>query len=315
MKNKKNSKSSNWSFWLTVGLIAQLMIAPNPTILKAQTDILDPLLLNVLRSAFAAAVSIPFILINLRKWTRQSLIYSIGAGLCMSVATNALVFALSQGDASYAVVLSLLSPLVLIFLSRAFFHDKITKRGIAGITLAALGGFIVIALPLVFSGKSVSFHVYPMATALMLLNAIFFPLSVILLRKSHEAGAALTATQGVSSIVVLATTVAAYYAIGGTFSHLETISPLSWVGLAYSGIFVIFIARGLVTRSYEHVGAIATSALTYLESLVAIIIPVVILGEHLSAPIAVGGALILFGVYLAEHRQTKRHIYAHSTHH
>ena len=315
MKNKKDIKSANWSFWLTVGLIAQLMIAPNPTILKAQTDLLDPLLLNVLRGAFAAAISIPFILIHLRNWTRQSFVYSLGAGLCMSIATNALVFALSRGDASYAVVLSLLSPLVLIFMSRAFFHDKITRRGIAGITLAAFGAFVVIALPLVFSSNTVSFHIYPVATALMLINAIFFPLSVILLRKSHEAGAALPASQGVSSIVVLVSTLAAYYAIGGNFSHLETISPLSWAGLAYSGIFVIFIARGLVTRSYEHVGAVATSALTYLESLVAIIIPVVVLGEHLSAPVAIGGALILLGVYLAEHHQTKRHIYAHSTHH
>lgn len=301
---RKNKKSQNWSYWFTVGLIAQFLMAPNAAIMKVQVDLGDPLLINTFRGLFAAAVALPFIFMKIKTWNLRGFLFSLCAGICMSVASTSMVFALKYSDASYVVVLSLLSPISLVLFSQRFFKEKISRRGLTGITLAALGAFMIIVLPLVFAGDGISFQFYPLATAIMVLNLIFFPLGIIFLRLAHQAGVNQAANQGLSSIIVMLTSMAMLYAVGGSVGEVGSLSWLSWAGIAYSGIGVIFVARALSTVSYEHIGVAATSTLTYLGSLLAIVIPVVVLGEHLSAISITGGLMILIGVYMTQ----KHHI-------
>ena len=85
---------------------------------------------------------------------------------------------------------------------------------------------------------------------------------------------------------------------------------LSAVAIAtavYSGVAVLLIARSLNVVTYEHIGSAVVGALDYLEKLLAILIPVVILHETLSVEMVLGGALILCGVYMAEHHKVNTH--------
>jgi len=82
------------------------------------------------------------------------------------------------------------------------------------------------------------------------------------------------------------------------------------LAVGYSGIVVALIGRALNVWSYERVGGAVMSALGYLETFVAILIPVVVLNEKLSPEMVIGGVLILFGVYIVEH-----HKHPHAKHH
>lgn len=298
-----------------VGLLAQFLVAPNTTVMRVLVESSDPLLINTFRGVFAAIVALPFIFIKLKTWNRRGFVFSLCAGLCMAVATTSMVFALKYSEASYVVVLSLLSPISLVLLSQRFLKDKISRRGIAGVSLAALGAFMIVALPLAFGGNSITFQFYPLATAIMALNLIFFPLGIICLRLAHQTGVNQAANQGLSSFIVLLASTAMLYATGGNVMQIGHMSWLAWVGIAYSGIGVIFVGRALSTVSYEHVGVAATSSLTYLGSLIAIVIPVVILGEHLSVISVIGGIMILLGVYLTQKHHVKHLPHILSIHH
>ena len=275
----------------------------------------DPTTLNTLRSAVCMIVALPFVIFYWRRLNRQNFVYAIGAGVCTAVAVTLTTYALQSSQASYVVVMSLIGPIVLVLFSSYFFHEKVKIQAAAGVTLAALGALVAVALPLIIGGQT-SLVVYPLATSLIVLASIFLPLATIFLRKANEAGLPLTSTQGISATVVMAASFLATFAIHGTIVNPATVSLQSWIGIGYSALFVIFFARVISTASFERIGSALTGGITYLGIIVALIIPVVFLHERLSAATILGGVLILLGVYVTErHHQTTYSHLRHTVHH
>lgn len=303
---KTKQKSNNLSYWLSIGLIAQLLIAPNSTVMKVLVDQIDPLLFNAIRGSIAVLVSLPFVIMAISKINKTNLAYVVAAGLCMTIATIANVLALQASQASYVVVMSLLNPIILVVLSSRLMGEKVSFRSSAGITLAALGAFVAVSLPL-FIGGDTSLQFYPLATVLMLFSCFFFPLGLIMFHKAHESGLSLPAVQGMSSVVIAVISFIAFYAVGGSIDGVSELSTSSWIGIVYSGVVVIFIARIMANASLERIGASAFGGLVYLENIVAVIIPVLFLSEKLSVAMILGGVLMLVGVYLTEKHRIKHH--------
>lgn len=310
--SKRKQTSNNLSYWLSIGLIAQLLIAPNSTVMKVLVDQIDPLLFNAIRGAIAVTISIPFIIMAIRKINKRNMAYVISAGLCMTIATIANVYALQSSQASYVVVLSLLSPIVLVILSSSLMGEKVSFRAGAGISLAAFGAFTAVSLPFFLSGDT-TLQFYPLATVLILFSCFFFPLGLIMFRKAHEAGLSLPSIQGMSSIIISLVSLLAFNITGGSFEGVSELSVNSWLGILYSGIVVIFIARIMANASLARIGASAFGGLVYLENIVAVIIPVLFLGEKLSAAMILGGMLILAGVYLTEKHRVRHHPHVFKT--
>jgi drug/metabolite transporter (DMT)-like permease len=78
------------------------------------------------------------------------------------------------------------------------------------------------------------------------------------------------------------------------------VGPVGWFGLAYT-VLVSSIAAYLVFFwALAHMPASRLAVLTYLETPIAAVLAVVVLGESPSSALLVGGGLILLGVYLAE---------------
>lgn len=306
---KTKSKADKLTYWFTIGLIAQLIVAPNATVIKVIVDGMDPLMFNVLRSGMLVLLTFPFILFALKKFSRHNFVYTIAGGLCMAIATITLIYAIKYSQASYVVVLALASPIILVLLTRWFMRERINFRAAAGVTLAALGAFLAVSLPLVLHGNT-SLEFYPLATGLIAIHCVFFPLGMIYFRKANEAGLPLPAVQSSASIVILLISLIGLYAFGQP-SSLGDISAMSWLGIAYSSIIVVFLARMMIVASYERIGSGQTASLTYVESIVAVIIPVLVLGEQLSLAVVAGGILILLGVYLTEKHQSRRHFHLH----
>jgi len=295
---------------LTVGLISYLLIAPNTTIMRLFVDTVEPMEFTFLRSALIVLVSLPFILLAIPKLNKRNLTFTLGAGLCMSVAAISLVYAVKYSNASYAVVMGLIAPILLVILSSRLMKEKVTSRAAAGVAVAAVGALVIVGAPLFIAGGTDS-HFYPLATALMLANSLFFTLGTLLTRKAHETGLPLMANSGMMSIVILAVSFTGMYSVQGLPTDIASFSPQMWIGVFYSGVIVVFLARVLNISSYERIGSAALSSLSYVGTIVGVLIPVVFLGEKLSNAIIIGGILIFAGVYLTERHRAKHHKYVH----
>lgn len=308
-KNKK--KKDNWWFWFAVGLSACLLIAPNTTIMRVIVGTIQPLEFTFLRSVLIAIVAIPFILVDVRTFNKRNMMHTLSAGLCMTVATISLTYAVKYSNASYAAIMGLIAPILLIIFSSRMMGDKISTRAIAGVSLAAAGALLIVAAPLFITGKT-SPHFYPLATVLMLVNSVSFTLGILFSRKSNEAGMPLLANSGLMSIVIVVFSFLGMYATEGLPTDIPTFSLNTWIGIFYSGVIVVFVARVMNIASYEHIGAAATSGLSYLGTIIAILIPIIILGERPSNIIIIGGIIILIGVYFTEKHRLKHHKYLHA---
>jgi len=222
----------------------------------------------------------------------------------MMAAIIAMTYAIKYSNASYAVIMSMLSPVTLIVLSRRMTKDRLTIRALSGVALAGIGALIVVLAPVVLGGNTDS-HLYPLATCLMLINTVFFTLGIIFSRKSNEAGMSLAANSGLMSLVILVVSFLGMYSTQGLPTDIAQFTLPTWIGILYSSIVVVFIARIMNIASYERVGAATIGGLNYLGTIVAVIIPIVLLGEKLSITIVIGGIVILIGVFLTEKHRTK----------
>lgn len=304
-KNKKQKDS--WWYWLTIGLIAYLIIAPNTTVIKLIVGQIEPIEFTFLRGAMIVIVSLPIVIASIRKFNRRNLTYSLAAGLCLAIATLSLAYAVKYSDASYTAVMGLISPLLLVVLSSRFMGDKISFRAAAGVALGAAGTLVIMLTPLLLSGQTTT-HFYPLATSLMVINCVFFTLNILFARKANEAGMPLPANSGFAALIVTAVSFIGLYTVGdGSLANIGQLSFNTWIGLFYSGVVVVFLARIMNIASYEHIGAAATSGLNYLSTIVSVIIPVLILGEKLSSTLVFGGILIFIGVFLTEKHRAKHH--------
>ena len=175
-----------------------------------------------------------------------------------------------------------------------------------GVTLAALGGCVLVLLPLADASGGAQF--YPLATVLMLMNCLSYPIALLTLKKANETGLSMISLIGLSSLVVAAISAALLLTIGG---DVTAPSGTEWFSIVYSGLAVALLGRMCKVWSYEHIGAAATSAVMYVETFLAILLPVLVLREHIAAGTVIGGTLVLLGVYLVESHKLLAHRHHH----
>lgn len=306
VKTKKNIHHG----WFFVAILAALLSAPNGTFIKVAADSLDLYTLNALRFGLIAAVTIPYIIYMWRRFNKKNFQYSILMGICMTIAALSYSTAIHLSQVSYVSIIALAMPVVFIIYSIVMTHEKVRLRSIVGIAIAILGAFLVVALPIISSG-GVSAEFNTLATVFAVLDVLTFPLAIIFSRKANEHGLPVMASFGVSAIVVTIVCGTLSFLLVGPVVFDTVASPQVLIAIGYSAIFVALIARMLNVISYEHIGSVAVSGVSYLESLLSISIPLVILGEQLSIELIIGGVLIIIGVYFVEtvhHKKSHQHI-------
>ncbi len=283
-----------------------LLAAPNATVIRHTVGSIDPTFFNVIKYGLLAAGLLPYVLIRRKTFTKLSLKYAVIAGASMAAAITSFVWAVYHSQASHVVIITLLTPIILILYSIRLNKERVTKRSIAGISLAAAGAFMIVALPIALQNRA-DFQFYGLATALALVNCLTFPLATIYAKKANDAGISLLSVSGITTFIAFAVSLVVLLVRGGTVEVPTTLSLEVIAGIAYSALGVALSARILGVASYEHIGATAIGALFYLEMLIAIIIPVLFLHEKISVELIVGGVLILLGIYVVEHRSALHH--------
>lgn len=284
-----------------------LLGVPNATIIRSVSTggEIDSMMLLLLKTGMIALVTAPLLIqFGLRhretirkQWRNLAIMASA------STASAILFFtAVERSSASYASIVSLFAPIMLVVLSAKIIKDRIGRRARAGITLAALGGLVAIALPAALN-HSVELSMYPVAAILLLINCVTHPLGTIYFRRANEGGVPLSVCVGVFAVVTAAVAsliLALSYDVSQVAGKIANLSTGGWLAVAYTALIVSFLSRNLAVKSFEHVGAAVSGGFSYLQTLMSIALPLIILGERLSIEMTAGAFLVLLGVYIAQ---------------
>lgn len=311
MKIKTNNK------YFLYGLLAAIIGSGNATIIKYTTGSFDAVSFNTLRFSLAALATLPFFLRHSHKLTPKNVRYSVSSGAALFVATICYVLAIEQSQATYVTLLTLLNPIMLVILTLRLTKDKVNKKHLAGFSIAAFGALMVAAGPMFLSGNA-NLSFYPIATILVFVNVVAYPLGIIFARKSSESRKKLPL---VSTVFIQTSVIAALSFITATLINkpldgntIASIDSTVMIGALYSGIGVGVLDRILAITSYKKIGAAITGGLAYFGIFLSLTIAVIVLNEKLSLVALVGGATILLGVYISEHHlssKRKHHIFTH----
>jgi len=192
--------------------------------------------------------------------------------------------------ASTAGLLLASEPVWILVLGRVLLGERVPRRAWAGAAVA-LTGVTILAGPAAFSLHSGSRELA--GAGLVLAGTLLFGAYTLALRPLSRAYGALPATA--------ATTVAGslpYAAFAGlvTPGRLAALPAAAGGELAFLALGSTAAGMLLWNLASSRLPGTRVSLLLYLEPLVSVAGAVILLGEHISAAMAVGGVLILAGV-------------------
>lgn len=96
------------------------------------------------------------------------------------------------------------------------------------------------------------------------------------------------------------------------FASLQTLSDLprltfdGWLAILFLGIFCSGVGYLVWYDALSKIDASQLSSLSYIQPMITVIVAALLLGETITPPILIGGAVILFGVYLVNRSPSKR---------
>lgn len=294
--------------WYLLAVLPALIAAPNGLVVKMIDGEIDPAWINALRFLIASIVLLPFVLRASRRMTRQNVRYAVLQGVAYATAVTSFVFSVSLGQASYTSVVALGIPIALMTYSVYLTREKVSRRAMLGVSMAALGAFIVVGVPL-FVGQGFASEIHPVATILAFVNVLASPLAVICSRKANDAGLPMSATFGVALMTAFVLTTGVAIVTTGELMPIKAIvqQPMFVMGVLYMALGVSLVARMLTVVTYRRLGSAVTGGMQYVENFLAITLPIVLLNERMTIEMLLGGVLILLGVILTELHHPSQH--------
>ncbi|MGW6142431.1 EamA family transporter [Streptomyces sp. NPDC055144] len=263
---------------------------------------LDPLHVVWLRVAGAALVMLPV------AWRHRSLVVQrpallAGFGLLAVAGVQACYFAaISRIPVGVALLIEYLAPALVLGWVRFVQRRPVTRAAALGVVLAVGGLACVVE---VWAGLSVDLIGLLLALAAACCQVGYFVLS----DQGSEAGDRAPDPLGVIAygllVGALVLTVVArpwgmdWSVLGGSASMNGTSVP-AWLLLCWIVLIATVIAYVTGVLSVRRLSPQVAGVVACLEAVIATVLAWVLLGEHLSAPQIVGGAVVLVGAFIAQ---------------
>jgi drug/metabolite transporter (DMT)-like permease len=196
-------------------------------------------------------------------------------------------------DASTASIVMGTSPIFIALLATAVGEERISAAGWAGIALS-FGGFLLVVAG-ENGGLAFTWSAWRGAVGILLANVCWAGYTVfskpVLDRNSAFRASAFGTIFGTAVYLPFA---------AGDLARVEW-SRIPWTGwgaIGYAGLVAIFFCFAIWYQSVKEVGSAKTGIYSNLSPVMAIVFANIVLGERLMAVQAVGGAIVLAGVYL-----------------
>jgi len=197
------------------------------------------------------------------------------------------------GASIAAILVCLLSPVLMAVLSNVIFKERLMKRQVFGIVIAAVGTFIVI------TGGTISFS----ADSTFFLGSLILLSTPVLWATYSLLGQKIMDKYSPFLVVVYVNTLGSLCLIPfslaeNSFYQIFTMSFNGWLTILFLAVTCSFLGYYIWLYVIKHSGVAITSSFLFAEPLVTVSFAVMFVEEKLSIFIPVGGFLIFIGVYL-----------------
>ena len=269
----------------------------NYVVVKVVLRDFSPLFVAGLRTIFAGAFILPIYLWkesgNKDVWRWKELRILGGLGIC-GVVLNQLLFVLglSRTSVAHAAIIIAMTPMLVLLLASAIGQERMTARKSLGMAIA-LGGVAVLQL-----ARSQQAAVTFLGDVLMFLAALAFAIFTVFGKRvtKRYSGIVVNGFAYVGgALVLLPVTVWASSDSAPSNASIE-----AWLGVLYMAVFSSVISYLIYYHALTYIAASRVSAFSYLQPLAAILFAIPILHERVTAPLLIGGTLVLTGVYVTE---------------
>lgn len=210
-----------------------------------------------------------------------------------AVPWTALAWAQQSLPSGLTALLMAIVPTSTLLVSAVVGLERITSRRLVGLLLALAGVAAIVAEDLEQPGRVVAVLVVVLATVFYASGAVYAKTFVSgkLPPMVLSAGQVLSAAAFIIPVALV---------FDGTRPVPSELVPTTWIAIGLLGAFGTGFAFLLFYVLIERVGATNATMTTYLIPLVAIVAGAIALDERLGVPAAVGGLLIVTGIWLAQ---------------
>jgi drug/metabolite transporter (DMT)-like permease len=255
-----------------------------------------PFLLTALRMGLAAVMLLGiFAATRTRRrtvrWTAREVLLLLVLGVS-GMALNQGFFAagLSRTSVVHAAIIMGLTPVQVLLLAAATGQETLTRRKVTGLAVA-IAGVAVLQLP--HDGHGAPSLAGDVCILLSGFTLAIYTVGGKDLTARHDSVTMNTFAYTGSAVVLSPVVVWQPF-------HFAAVSAGAWLCVAYMAVFASVVSYLIYGYALAHMAASRVSAVSYLQPLLATLMAIPILGEHLTAPILAGGALVLAGVYITE---------------
>lgn len=228
------------------------------------------------------------------RWSRSDLPGLLAIGI-LGVVGNQLLFVMALGRTSVAhgAIIAGTSPIMVLIGATALRMEKMTRRKLVGVLLAAAG---VAALEL--GRSSGTGHPTLAGDLTMLSSTTVFAAFTVLGKRVMER----TGTIAVNTVAYLAGGILLlpYAAWSTTHTNVMHASATAWLSVLYMALFSGVIGYLIYSYALEHMPASRVSTVSYLQPVGATLFAIPMLGETPGSGFLAGAALVITGVYLTE---------------
>lgn len=277
-----------WSLALSSTLAVSLV---TPLVRGAVLGGIDPLTLLLLRlilavalMALTLAVTAPQVFrLERRTWGRMALI-----GVISGVEIGCFFSSLAYVDASTTSMIKSTQPLV-VLLFLALGGERLTRRSLIRLGLSMVGIYLLVGA----GGQ-----VMPLGLVYLSLSLLLYALQLVLTQWWLADQDARTVTIYMTTIMMLV--VAVWWAL--TDTAWANPGPVGWVVIGVLAVVSTFFARLALYAAIPRIGSGQIALLWPVQTLIAIVLSVIFLGERFTPIQAIGGALIVASALMAMER-------------
>jgi len=204
------------------------------------------------------------------------------------------VVGLSYSSAAAGTIIASTAPIYAALLGALLLRERITANQIVGLLMSLAG---VIGITLADSDSSGGNS--PLGTALMFMGAISYAMYTVLGKKWDASSVPVLAVSTGLGVIPFLAVAAATEPFGPS---LAAASPQTWLNLIALGVLPTGVAVIWYFMLVSKLGATRASCVSYLVPVFGLVQSSVLLREHLSPGLLLGGLASLAGVALAQYQ-------------
>lgn len=293
-------KSSRAGLYALIGLMTFIW-GINYVAAKISLRYFPPLLFAPLRTVFATAFLLPIYFLAKRRkpdsapWTRREILTLAALGV-VGITLNQVFFiiGISMTSVAHAALIISIGPVFVLILAALRGQEQLTGRKTAGMAVAILGVAALQFAPGRSTGASVK------GDLLVLLASFLFAVFTIFGKEATLRHDAVTVnTIGYAAGALAGLPVLLWAARSFDFSSA---SAAGWGMLIYMALFPSVICYMIFYYALTRIDASRVAAFSYTQPVIASLTGLAVLAEPVTLPVAMGGAMVLSGVWLTGRR-------------